>query len=144
MCIYIVIYIVCYTSLKSNNSTATLSFDSATINLGSSTGDYNIQSTKCYLITTCNERRINQVHLKFPLYTNCLNRPCGKEFNTTALANLHIYNVYVNIILWINLNIVTEMNGSFSNYSSRPFDSPPVSIDIFIVKLINRDIIYSF
>ena len=22
-------------------------------------------------------------------------RPCGKEFNTTALANLHIYNVYV-------------------------------------------------
>jgi hypothetical protein len=29
------------------------------------------------------------------------------EFYTTAFVNLHIYNVYVNIILWRNLNIVS-------------------------------------
>jgi hypothetical protein len=40
------------------------------------------------------------------LYTNCQNRPSGKEFNTTAFVNLHIYNVYVNFISWRNLNIV--------------------------------------
>jgi hypothetical protein len=64
-------------------------------------GDYNIQITNFFRITTCNERRINRVHLKFSLYmyTNCQNRSCGKEFNTTAFDNLHIYNVYVNIIL---------------------------------------------
>ena len=50
-------------------------------------------------ITTCNERRINRVHLTFSLHTNCQNRPCGKELNTTAFVNLHIYNVYINIIL---------------------------------------------
>jgi hypothetical protein len=45
--------------------------------------------------------------LTFSLYTctNCQNRSCGKEFNNTAFINLHIYNVYVNIILWRNLNI---------------------------------------
>jgi hypothetical protein len=42
----------------------------------------------------------------FSLYTNCQNRPCGKEFNTTAFVNLLIYNVNVTIILWRNLNIV--------------------------------------
>jgi hypothetical protein len=42
------------------------------------------QSTNICRITTCNERRINRVHLTFSLYTNCQNRPCGKEFNTTA------------------------------------------------------------
>ena len=62
-------------------------------------GDYNIQITNFCLITTCNQRRINRVHLKISLYTNYQNRPCGKEFNTTAFVNLHIYNVYVNIIL---------------------------------------------
>ena len=46
-----------------------------------------------------NERRINRVHQQFYLYTNCQNRTCGKEFNTTAFVNLHIYNIYVNIIL---------------------------------------------
>jgi hypothetical protein len=50
---------------------------------------------------------VAKVHLKFSLYTNCQNRPCGKKFNTIACANLHIYNVYVNIILWRNLNIVS-------------------------------------
>jgi hypothetical protein len=47
-----------------------------------------------------------RVHLTFSLYTNCQNRPCGKEFNTTAFVNLLICNVNVNIILWRNLNIV--------------------------------------
>jgi hypothetical protein len=70
-------------------------------------GDYNIQITNLCRITTCNERRINRVHLKFSLYSNCQNRPCGKEFNITAFVNLHIYNVYVNIILRRNLNIVS-------------------------------------
>ena len=70
-------------------------------------GDYNIQITNFCRTTTCSERRINQVHLKFSLYTNCQNRSCGKKFNTTAFVNLHIYNVYVNIILWRNLNIVS-------------------------------------
>ena len=41
--------------------------------------------------------------IRFSLFTNCQNRPCGKEFNTAAFVNLHIYNVYVNI----NLNIVS-------------------------------------
>ena len=50
---------------------------------------------------------INRVHLIFSLYTNCQNRPRGKEFNTTAFANLRICNVNVNIILWRNLNIVS-------------------------------------
>ena len=50
------------------------------------------------LITTCNERRINRVHLTFSFYTNCQSRPCGKEFNTTVLSNLNIFNVFVNII----------------------------------------------
>ena len=66
-------------------------------------GDYKIQSTKFLLNNTCNERRVNRVHLNFSLYTDCLNRPCGKELNTTALVNLNSYNVYVNIILWRNL-----------------------------------------
>jgi hypothetical protein len=69
-------------------------------------------------ITTCNERCINRVHLTFSLYTNCQNRPCGKEFNTTAFVNLRICNVNVNIILWwllisllctIKKNIVISM-----------------------------------
>jgi hypothetical protein len=34
-------------------------------------GDYNIQRTDLCRITTCNERRINRVHLKSSLYTNC-------------------------------------------------------------------------
>jgi hypothetical protein len=63
-------------------------------------GGYNIQLTNFCRITTCNERRINRVHLTFSLHTNYQNRPCGKELNTTAFVNLHIYNVYVNIILW--------------------------------------------
>jgi hypothetical protein len=50
-------------------------------------------------ITTCNERCINRVHLTFSLYTNCQNRPFGKEFNTTAFVNLLICNVNVNIII---------------------------------------------
>jgi hypothetical protein len=45
--------------------------------------------------------------LSFFLYTNCQNRPCGKEFNTTSFVNLLICNVNVNIILWRNLNIVS-------------------------------------
>ena len=59
---------------------------------------YSIQITNMCRITTCNERRINRVHLIISLYTNYPNRPCGKEFNTTAFVNLHIYDVYVNII----------------------------------------------
>jgi hypothetical protein len=65
------------------------------------------QSTNIYRITICNERCINRIHLTFSLYTNCQNRPCGKEFNTTAFVNLLICNVNVNIILWRNLNIVS-------------------------------------
>jgi hypothetical protein len=63
--------------------------------------------TNFWRIITCNERRINRVHLKLSLYiyTNCQNRPFGKEFITTAFVNLHIYYVDVNIILWRNLNI---------------------------------------
>ena len=75
--------------------------------LGGWAWNYNIQITNICLTTTCIERRINRVHLTFSLYTNYQNRPCGKEFNTTALVNLHIYNVYENIILWRNLNIVS-------------------------------------
>jgi hypothetical protein len=56
-------------------------------------------------IITCNERCINRVHLTFSLYANCQNRPCRKEFNTTAFVNLLICNINVNIILW-SLNIV--------------------------------------
>ena len=62
-------------------------------------GDYNIRSTNFCRITTCNQRCINRVHLTFSVYTNCQNRPCGKEFNTTAFVNLLICNVNVNIIL---------------------------------------------
>jgi hypothetical protein len=65
------------------------------------------QSTNICRITTCNERCINRVHLTFSLYTNCQNRPCLKEFNTTAFVNLLICNVNVNIILWRNLSIVS-------------------------------------
>jgi hypothetical protein len=68
--------------------------------LGGWVGGYNIQLTNFCRITTCNERRINRVHLTFSLHTNYQNRPCGKELNITAFVNLHIYNVYVNIILW--------------------------------------------
>jgi len=50
---------------------------------------------------------INRVHLTFSLYTNCQNRPCGTEFNTTAFVNLLFCNVNVNIILWRDLNIVS-------------------------------------
>jgi hypothetical protein len=75
--------------------------------MGGWAGDYNIQITNLCRITACNERRINRVHLNFSLYTNCQNGPCGKEFNTTTFVNLHIYNVYLNIILWRNLNIVS-------------------------------------
>jgi hypothetical protein len=46
---------------------------------------------------------LNTLHL----YTNCQNRPCGKEFNTTAFVDLLICNVNVNTILWRNLNIVS-------------------------------------
>ena len=69
-------------------------------------GEYNIQSTNFCRITTCNQRCINRVHLTFSLYTNCQNRQCATEFNTTAFVNLLICNVNVNIILWRNLNIV--------------------------------------
>jgi hypothetical protein len=65
------------------------------------------QSTNICRITTCNERCINRVHLTFSLYANCQNRPCGKEFNTTAFVNLLICNVNVYIILWRNLNIIS-------------------------------------
>ena len=61
--------------------------------------DYNIHITNFCRITTCNDRRINRVHLTFSLYT--------KEFNTTAFIHLHIYDVYVNIILCRNLNIAS-------------------------------------
>jgi hypothetical protein len=44
---------------------------------------------------TCNEHRSNRAHLNQFLYTNCRNRPCGNELNSTAFANLHIYSVYV-------------------------------------------------
>jgi hypothetical protein len=50
-----------------------------------------------YIVETCNERCINRVHLTFYLYTNCQNRPCGKQFNTTAFVNLLICNVNVHI-----------------------------------------------
>ena len=83
------------------------SWNSLGINMGGWAGDYNIQITNFRRITTCKERRINRVNLKFSLYTNCQNRPCGKEINTTAFVNSHIYNIYVNIILWRNLNIVS-------------------------------------
>jgi hypothetical protein len=69
--------------------------------------NFSEQSTNICRITTCNERCINRVHLTFSLYTNCQNRPCGKELNTTAFVNLLICNVNVTIILWINLNIVS-------------------------------------
>jgi hypothetical protein len=85
----------------------TSSWNTFGINLGGWAGDYNIQITNLCCITTCNERLINRVHLTFSLYTNCQNRSCGKELNNTAYVNLHIYNVYVNIILWRNLNIVS-------------------------------------
>ena len=65
------------------------------------------QSTNICRITTCNERCINREHLPFSLYTNCQNRPGGKEFNTIAFVNLLICNVNVNIILRRNLNIVS-------------------------------------
>jgi hypothetical protein len=74
--------------------------------IGGWAGDYNIQSTNFCCITTCNERCINRVHLTFPVYTNCQNRSCGKEFNTTAFVNFLICNVNVNIILWRNVNIL--------------------------------------
>ena len=80
---------------------------SVVINLGGWAGNYNVQITNLCRITTCKERRINRIHLQFSVYTNCQNRLCGKEFNTTAFVNLHIYNVYVNYILWRNLNIVS-------------------------------------
>ena len=84
------------------------SWNSFSINMGgwARAGDYNIQITNICRITTCSERSINRVHLTFSLYTNCQNRPCGKDVNTTAFVYLHIYYVYVNIILWRNLNIV--------------------------------------
>ena len=85
----------------------TSTWNSFGINLGGWAGDYNIQITNLCRITTCKERRINRVHVKYSLYTNCQHRSCGKEFNTTAFVNLHIYNVYVNFILWRNLNIVS-------------------------------------
>ena len=72
----------------------TSSWNSFGINLGGWMGGYYIQITNFCRITTCNERQINRVHLKCSLYTNCQNRPCGKEFNTTAFVNLHNYNVY--------------------------------------------------
>ena len=50
----------------------------------------NIKITNFCRITTCSERRINRVHLQFSFYTNCQNRPCGKEFNTTTYVNLDI------------------------------------------------------
>ena len=83
----------------------TSDWNSFGINIGGWAGDYNIQRTNFCRITTCNERCIK--HLTFSLYTNCQNRPCGKEFNTTAFVNLLICNVNVNIILWRNLNIVS-------------------------------------
>jgi hypothetical protein len=85
----------------------TSDWNSFGINIGGWAGVYNIQRTNFCRITTCNERRINRVYLSFSLYTNCQNRPYEKEFNTTAFVNLHIYNVYANIILWRNLNIVS-------------------------------------
>ena len=83
----------------------TSDWNSFGINIGGCAGVYNIQRTSFCCITTCNERCINRVHLTFSLYTNCQNRPCGKEFNT--FVNLLICNVNVNIILWRNLNIVS-------------------------------------
>ena len=85
----------------------TSDWNSFGINIGGWAGDYNIQSTNFCCITICNERCINRVHLTFSVYTNCQNRSCGKEFNTTAFVNLLICNVNVNIILWRNLNIVS-------------------------------------
>jgi hypothetical protein len=85
----------------------TSDWNSFGINIGGWAGDFNIQRTNFCRITTCNERCINRVHLTSSLYTICQNRPCGKEFNTTAFVNLLICNVNVNIIMWINLNIVS-------------------------------------
>ena len=85
----------------------TSDWNSFGITIGGWAEDYNIQSTNFCRITTCNERCINRVHLTFSLYTNCQNRPYGKEFNTTTFVNLLICNVNVNIILWRNLNIVS-------------------------------------
>jgi hypothetical protein len=89
----------------------TSTWNSFGINLDGWTEDYNIQITNLFRhvrITTCNERAINRVHITFSLNTNCQNRSCGKKFNTTAFVNLHIYNVCVNFILSINLNIVSR------------------------------------
>jgi uncharacterized membrane protein len=50
----------------------------------------------------------------------------GKEFNTTGFANLHIYSVYVNIMLWRNLirirysTIATKEAARFG-YNGLPF-----------------------
>ena len=60
---------------------------------------YNIHITNvcvANLYLTCTRRHINQGRLAYCLYINCKNCPCGKKFNTTTFANLHIYNVYVN------------------------------------------------
>jgi hypothetical protein len=86
----------------------TSDWNSFGLNIGGWAGEYNIRSTNFCRITTCKERCINRVHLTFSLYTNCQNRPCGKEFNTTAFVNLLICNVNVNIIMWRNLNIVSK------------------------------------
>jgi hypothetical protein len=45
--------------------------------------------------------------IKKIIVISMLNYYCRKEFNTTAFVNLHIYDVYVHIILWRNLNIVS-------------------------------------
>jgi hypothetical protein len=87
----------------------TSSWNSVGINLGGWAVTITSKSRTFVVLLLCNERGINRVHLTFSLflYTNCQNRPCGKEFNTTAFVNLEIYDVYVNIILWRNLNIVS-------------------------------------
>jgi hypothetical protein len=63
----------------------------------------------CSIRSTCNERCINRVHLTFSLYTNCQNRPCGKEFNrgccfqmgNTSFVRMKsfifLYNIYIYI-----------------------------------------------
>ena len=55
-------------STSKNCKIYTSSCNSVVVYLGGWMADYNIQITNFCRITTCNERRINRVHLKLSLY----------------------------------------------------------------------------
>ena len=80
-------------------------WNSIEINLGGwREGGLNTQ--QLCLITTCNERRINRAHIAI-LYILTAKSSVRKIIQWSSCTNLHIYNVYVNIILWRNLNFKT-------------------------------------